>query len=52
LTRYLDQETTNLSEGNFSVLIAFPKDKTSELADLSLYYPSFMLNVKQESCEY
>jgi len=30
---------------------ALPKN-TSELAGLSLHYPSFMLNVKQESCEY
>jgi len=25
---------------------------TSELADLSSHYPSFMLNVKQESCKF
>jgi len=32
-------------------LSALPKD-TSELAGLSSHYPSFMLNVKQGSCEY
>jgi len=52
LTRYLDQETANLTEGTFSVLNALPKDTTSELAGLSSHYPSFMLNVKQGSCEY
>jgi len=33
-------------------LNALPKDTTSELASLSSHYLSFMLNVKQGSCEY
>jgi len=33
-------------------LSALPKNTTSELADLSSHNPSFMLNVKQGSCEY
>jgi len=33
-------------------LSALPKDATSELAGLPSHYLSFMLNVKQESCEY
>jgi len=33
-------------------LSALPKDTTSELVGLSPHYSSFMLNVKQESCEY
>jgi len=32
-------------------LSALPKDTTSELTGLSSHYPSFMLNVKQGSCE-
>jgi len=33
-------------------LSALPKDTTSELIGLSLYYPFLMLIVKQGSCEY
>jgi len=57
LFRFSSQTATCYYQSNHSKverisLSALPKDTKSELSGLSSHYPSFMLNVKQGSCEY
>jgi len=48
----LSSQAATYYQSNHSKVSALPKDTTSELAGLFSHYPFFMLNVKQESCEY